>query len=43
MDHQDVDEGMDMIDLAQYRGQVAGCYECGNEPSCSKKCGEFLE
>jgi len=43
MDHQEVDEGMDMIDLAQYRGQVAGSCECGNEPSCSIRCGEFLE
>jgi hypothetical protein len=24
-------------------GQVAGCCECGNEPSGSIKCGEFLE
>ena len=22
--------------------QVAGCYECGNEPSGSMKCGEFV-
>ena len=22
-------------------GQVAGCCECGNEPSCSIECGEF--
>jgi hypothetical protein len=22
---------------------VAGTYECGNEPSGSKKCGEFLD
>ena len=24
-------------------GQVAGFCECGNEPSCSIKCGEFLD
>jgi len=24
-------------------GQVAGTYECGNEPAGSIKCGEFLE
>ena len=24
-------------------GQVAGCYECGNELSDSIKCGEFRE
>ena len=23
--------------------QVAGAYECGNEPSGSMKCGEFLD
>jgi hypothetical protein len=23
--------------------QVLGCCECGNEPSGSVKCGEFLE
>jgi len=34
--------GMDWIELAQERGQVAGTYECGNEPSGSIKCGEFL-
>ena len=28
---QEVDEGMDMIDLAQYRGQMAGFCKCGNE------------
>jgi hypothetical protein len=42
-DLQEVDEGMDMIDLAQYRGQVAGSCERGNEHSCSKQYGEFLE
>ena len=24
-------------------GQVAGAFECGNEPSGSVKCGEFLD
>ena len=32
---------MDWLDLAQ--GQVAGSYGCGNEPSGSIKCGEFLD
>jgi len=30
--------GMDWIE-----GQVAGTCECGNEPSGSIKCGEFLD
>ena len=37
------DEGwrnMDCTDLAQGGG---GCCECGNEPSGSIKCGEFLD
>ena len=25
------------------QGQVAGICECGNEPSSSIKCGEFLD
>ena len=25
------------------KGQVAGCCECGNEPSGSIQCGKFLE
>ena len=29
------------MDVAQDRGQVAGCFECGNEPSDSIKCDEF--
>jgi hypothetical protein len=33
---------MDWIELAQNR-QVAGTYECSNEPSGSIKCGEFLD
>jgi hypothetical protein len=33
---------MDWIELAQDR-QMAGNCECGNEPSGSIKCGEFLD
>jgi hypothetical protein len=33
---------IDRIELAQDR-QVAGTCECGNEPSVSTKCGEFLD
>jgi hypothetical protein len=33
---------MDWTELAQNR-QVAGTCECGNEPSGSIKCGEFLD
>ena len=33
---------MDWIELAQDR-QVADACECGNEPSGSVKCGEFLD
>jgi hypothetical protein len=36
-------EVMNWIDLAQDRKQVVGCCECGNEPSCCIKCGEFLD
>ena len=43
MDLQEVGCGyMDWIGLAQDR-QVADACECGNEPSGSVKCGEFLE
>jgi hypothetical protein len=35
--------GMEWIDLAPDKGQVAGCCECGNEPSASIKYGDFLE
>jgi hypothetical protein len=31
--------GVDWVELAQ----VAGTYECGNEPSGSIKCEEFLD
>jgi hypothetical protein len=34
--------GMDWIEVAQDR-HVAGTCECGNEPSGSIKCGEFLD
>jgi len=34
--------GMDWIKLAQDR-QVVGTCMCGNEPSASIKCGEFLD
>jgi hypothetical protein len=37
----DVGNGLDRSGSGQ--GQVAGCCECGNEPSCPIKCGEFLE
>jgi len=36
--------GMDWMGLAQDGGRwLEGCCECGNEPSVSIKCGEFLE
>jgi hypothetical protein len=37
-------KGMDWIELAQDRDRWrAGTCECGNEPSGSIKCGEFLD
>ena len=43
MNFQEVGCGyMDWIGLAQ-DGQVADACECGNEPSGSVKCGEFLD
>jgi len=43
MDLQEVGCGyMDWIELVQDR-QVADACECGNEPSGSVKCGEFLD
>ena len=36
-------DGMDWIDLAQGLGEVADTCECGNEPSGSIRCGEFLD
>jgi len=42
-DLQEVECGyMDWIGLAQDRQVADGC-ECGNEPSGSVKCGEFLD
>jgi hypothetical protein len=35
------DEGW--IGYAAGQGQVVGSCECGNEPSVSMKCGEFLD
>ena len=35
--------GMDWIELAQDRGQVAGTCESDDEPAGSIKCGEFLD
>jgi len=35
--------GMGWIDLDQDRYRLAGTCECGNEPSVSLKCGEFLD
>jgi len=44
MDLQEVGCGyMDWIGLAQNRKQVVDPCECGNEPSGSVKCGEFLD
>jgi hypothetical protein len=34
---------MEWIDLAQNRDNVSGFYKCGDEPSVSIKCGEFLD
>jgi hypothetical protein len=30
------------IESASGCGHVVGCCECGNEPSGSRKCGEFV-
>jgi len=35
--------GVDWIDLTQDREKVAGCCECGNEPSGCIKSGKFLD
>jgi len=45
MDLQEVGySGVDWIELAQNRDRWrAGTCECGNEPSGSVKCGEFLD
>ena len=43
MDLQEVGcRGMNWMELAQDNGQVAGTCECGNKPSGSVKCGEFV-
>jgi len=39
---QDAEWGRNGLDGPGYR-QVAGACECGNEPSGSVKCGEFLD
>ena len=41
MDLQEVGYGLDRAGSG--KGQVAGTCECGNEPSGSIKCGEFLD
>jgi len=46
MDLQEVgwgEEGHELDWVASGYGQVAGTCECGNEPSGSVKCGEFLD
>ena len=44
MDLQEVGCGyMDWIGLVQDRDRLAGACECGNEPSGSVKCEEFLD
>jgi len=44
MDLLDLECGyMDWIGLAKGYRQVADAFECGNEPSGSVKCGEFLD
>jgi hypothetical protein len=44
MDLQEVEcGGMDWMELAQERGQAVGTCECGNEPSGSIKCENFLD
>jgi len=41
MDIQEV--GCGVMDWMSGQGQVAGTCNCGNEPSGSIKCGEFLD
>ena len=38
-----MDVGVWTVFICSDQGQVAGCCECGNEPSGSIKCGEFLD
>jgi len=42
IDIQEVGWGMDLINLAQGRGQVAGSFKRGNEPSCYIRCGKWF-
>jgi len=35
--------GHGLVRAGSGQGQVAGTCECGNEPSGSIKCGEFLD
>jgi hypothetical protein len=35
--------GMDWIDLARDRDKWRALENAGNKPSCSAKCGEFLD
>ena len=43
MDLQEVGLGNGLGQADSGQGQVAGTCECGNEPSGSIKCGEFLD
>jgi hypothetical protein len=38
-----LDGGIDWIDLAQDKVRWRDFVKCGDEASCSIKCGEFLE
>ena len=42
MDLQEMAWGHGLVLSGSGQGQVAGCCECGNEPSVSIQCGEFL-
>jgi len=43
MDLQEVGCGYGLDGTDSGKGQVVGTCKCGNEPSCSIKCGEFLD
>jgi len=43
IDFQEVGWGMDWIDLAQDRGQVAGSLKRGNEPLVYIRCGKCFD
>jgi hypothetical protein len=43
MDLREVTCGQGLDRCGSEERKVAGCCECGNEPSGSTKCGEFLE